>query len=369
MRTRSAAPRTSRSSRAGRNTVDVSLADILRDAVPYALPLNRRFRGITVREGLLIRGQSGWGDFAPFDDYSPRGCALWLASAVEAAFGTWPEPRRELVPVNAIVPAVPADDAAALTRQAVLQHGCTTIKVKVAAMGEVLADDEARVAAVRHAADAAAASAGAHAGPGGLAPGGVRIRLDANGGWSAEDAMRALSRLTAYDIEYVEQPCASIDETLVLRRALDLPIALDESVRFGDPRAFEAADIVIVKAAPLGGVAAALSLAREWGGPVVVSGALDSAVGLASGLALAAALAGDPPACGLGTGALLARDVISPPLLPFDGHLPVERIAPDLDALMAARDLVGDQRARWWRQRLVDAWESGGAELVDALDA
>ena len=340
--------------------MDVTLSDILRDAVPYALPLTRRFRGITVREGLLIRGPSGWGDFAPFDDYAPRGCALWLASAVEAAFGSWPEPRREIVPVNAIVPAVSAQDAAALARQAVLEHGCTTIKVKVAAMGEVLADDEARVAAVRDAADSALASSG-----GGTAS----IRLDANGGWSADDAMRALGRLGAYGIEYVEQPCATIDETLVLRRALDIPIALDESVRFGDPRAFEAADIVILKAAPLGGVAAALELARSWGGPVVVSGSLDSAVGLASGLALAAALTGDPPACGLGTGTLLARDVIAPPLVPFDGHMPVERIAPDLDALMAARDLIGDQRARWWRQRLADAWEAGGAGLVEALDA
>jgi O-succinylbenzoate synthase len=341
--------------------VDVPLAAILHDAVPYALPLTRRFRGITVREGLLIRGPSGWGDFAPFDDYSPRACALWLASAVEAAFGAWPEPRREIVPVNAIVPAVPADEAAALARQAVLEHGCTTIKIKVAALGEVLADDEARVAAVRHAADSALASIGG--------PEPVRIRLDANGGWSAEDARRALGRLSAYDIEYVEQPCASIDDTLELRRGLDIPVALDESVRFGDPRAFEAADIVILKVAPLGGVAAALSLARSWGGPVVVSGALDSAVGLASGLALAAALTGDPPACGLGTGSLLARDVIAPPLVPFDGHLPVERIAPDLDALMAARDLVGDQRARWWRQRLVDAWDAGGAGLVAGLDA
>ena len=340
--------------------MDLTLSDILRDAVPYALPLVRPFRGVTLREGLLIRGPSGWGDFAPFDDYSTARSAPWLASAVEAAFGTWPEPRREIVPVNAIVPAVSAQDAAAIARQAVLEHGCTTIKVKVAAMGELLADDEARVAAVRDAADSAGASVEAD---------GVSIRLDANGGWGVEDAARALGRLAAYDIEYVEQPCASVDDTLALRRSIDMPIALDESVRFGDPRAFEAADIVILKAAPLGGVAAALALARAWGGPVVVSGALDSAVGLASGLALAAALVGDPPACGLGTGALLARDVIAPPLVPFDGHLPVERIAPDLDALMAARDLIGDDRARWWRQRLADAWDAGGAGLVEALDA
>jgi O-succinylbenzoate synthase len=358
--TPSGAPPTSRSSRGAPDHVDVRLPDILRDAVPYALPLTRPFRGITTREGMLIRGPSGWGDFAPFDDYSPARSAPWLACAVEAAFGSWPEPRREIVPVNAIVPAVSAHDAAAIARQAVLEHGCTTIKVKVAAMGEVLADDEARVAAVRHAADSAAASASVDP---------VSIRLDANGGWSADDAARALGRLVAYGIEYVEQPCASIDETLALRPSLDVPIALDESVRFGDPRAFEAADIVILKVAPLGGVAAALALARSWGGPVVVSGALDSAVGLASGLALAASLAGDPPACGLGTGALLARDVIAPPLVPFDGHLPVERIAPDLDALMWARDQIGDDRARWWRQRLVDAWESGGAGLVEDLGA
>ncbi|MFM8772864.1 MAG: enolase C-terminal domain-like protein, partial [Actinomycetota bacterium] len=197
----------------------------------------------------------------------------------------------------------------------------------------------------------------------------ARLRIDANGGWSAETAERALRRLAAYDLEYVEQPCPTVEETLALRRSTDVPIALDESVRFADPRALEAADIVILKVAPLGGVAAALALAREWGGPVVVSGALDSAVGLSAGLALAAALAGEPPACGLGTGALLARDVVSDPRVPHDGYLEVGRVAPDLDALMAARDLLGDDRARWWKQRVVDAWESGGSELIEGLAA
>jgi o-succinylbenzoate synthase len=341
--------------------VDIGLPEVLRDAVPFALPLAHPFRGITVREGVLVRGPSGWGEFAPFDDYSPRGCARWLASAIEAAFGVWPEQRRDRVPVNAIVPGLPAGDAAALARRAVLEHGCSTIKIKVAAMGAVLADDEARVAAVRDAADSALRSSGA--------VDSARLRLDANGGWSASDAARALRRLAAYDIEYVEQPCPTVDETVELRRHIDLPIALDESVRHADPRAFEAADILILKAAPLGGVSAALALGRSWGGPLVVSGALDSAVGLSAGLALAAALAGDPPACGLGTGLLLARDVVSPPRAPVDGHLDVARVAPDLDALMAARDLMGDERARWWKQRLVDAWESGGSELVQQLPA
>jgi len=339
--------------------VSVTVQDLLHDAVPYALPLLHRFRGITVREGVLLRGPSGWGDFAPFDDYSPRGCALWLAAAAEASFGAWPETVRDRVPVNAIIPALPAADAGSLARRAVLEHGCSTLKVKVAALGEVLADDEARLVAVRDAADTALRSLG-RTDP-------ARLRIDANGGWSTETAGRALRRLSAYDLEYVEQPCPTVEETLALRRRTDVAIALDESVRFADPRALEAADIVILKVAPLGGVAAALALAREWGGPVVVSGALDSAVGLSAGLALAAALAGEPPACGLGTGALLARDVVSEPRVPRDGYLSVGRVVPDFDALMAARDLLGDERARWWKQRVVDAWVSGGADLIEGL--
>ncbi|MFM9136188.1 MAG: o-succinylbenzoate synthase [bacterium] len=337
--------------------MDVTLAEVLRDAVPYALPLTHPFRGITVREGVLIRGPSGWGEFAPFDDYAPRAAGAWLAAAVESAFGRWPEPLRDRIPVNAIIPAVDAAQAGALARAAVLEHGCTTMKVKVAQQGEVLADDEARVASVRHAADTALRSRDDLDGE-------VRLRLDANGGWTATEAVRALQRLSAYGLEYVEQPCGSVAEITEVRRAVDIPIALDESVRFGQRGAFTAADIVIVKVPPLGGVQAALDLARGWGGPVVVSGALDTAVGLSAGLALAAALAGDPPACGLGTGALLGADVVSVPRVPVNGSLDVGRVAPDLDALMAARGRLGDDRARWWRLRLADAWEAGGAERV-----
>lgn len=342
--------------------MDVTLSEVMRDAVPYALPLRHPFRGVRVREGMLIRGPSGWGEFAPFDDYPPPSAGRWLAAAVEAAFGTWPEPLRSRIPVNAIIPAVDAMQAAALARDAVLEFGCTTIKVKVAQRGEVLADDEARVASVRDAADIAFRSVGPHS------PGeGVRLRIDANGGWTVDEAGRALNRLSAYGLEYVEQPCGTVEECAQVRSKVDVPIALDESVRFSQRGAFTAADIVIVKVPPLGGVRGALDLARGWGGPVVVSGALDSAVGLSAGVALAAALAGDPPACGLGTGMLLAHDVVSDPRVPRDGHLDVGRVSPDLDALMAARDRLGDERARWWRLRLADAWEAGGAALVADL--
>jgi len=341
--------------------LDVTLAQVLHDAVPFSLPLNQPFRRITEREGVLLRGPSGWGEFAPFDDYSPARSARWLAAAIESAFGTWPEPLRDKVPVNAIIPGRSASDSAALARRAVLEHGCSTFKIKVAGLGEVLADDEARVVAVRDAADNALRSLGD--------PRPARLRLDANGGWSAQDAARALRRLSAYDIEYVEQPCPTVEETAELRGHTDVSIAMDESVRFGEARVFDVADIIVVKAAPLGGVAAALDLARRWGGPVVVSGAMDSAVGLSAGIALAAALSGEPSAAGLGTGALLERDVISPPRVPEGGYLPVGRVSPDLDALMAARDRLGDDRARWWRQRVVDAWEAGAADLVAALDA
>lgn len=336
--------------------MDLGLRDLLHDAVPFALPLARRFRGVEVREGLLIRGPSGWGEFAPFDDYSPSGAARWLAAAAEAAFGSWPEPVRESVPVNAIIPAVSAADAAVLAREAVLAHGCDTLKVKVAQAGEVLADDEARVASVRAAADAALQPTGRRA----------RLRIDANAAWDVEAAVRALSRLSAYGLEYVEQPCASVEEIAEVRRRVDVPVALDESVRRGEA-GLEIADVLIVKVPPLGGVRAAMDLVGWMDRRVVVSGALDTSVGLAAGIALAAALPHEPPACGLGTGILLAADVVSEPMVPRDGRLPVGRVAPDLDALMAARARLSDDRARWWRQRAADAWAAGGAELIAGI--
>ncbi|BDZ45595.1 hypothetical protein GCM10025866_15040 [Naasia aerilata] len=227
---------------------------------------------------------------------------------------------RDAIPVNATVPAVPAADVPAVLA---LYPGCRTAKVKVAEAGQTAEDDVARVAAVRAA----------------LGPEG-RIRLDANGRWSVDEAERAVHRLERFDLEYLEQPCASVDELVELSRRiryLDVPVALDEAVRkAGDPleavRA-GAGGVVILKAAPLGGIRAALALADQIALPAVVSSALETSVGLSMGAALAAALPELAYDCGLGTGSLLAADVTADPLLPVDGRIPVRRVEPDAELL------------------------------------
>jgi len=345
--------------------VDTRLADVLRDAVPFSLPLTRPFRGITRREGVLLRGPSGWGEFAPFADYDPHRAAPWLASAVEAAFGAWPQVQRSSVTVNAIIPAVGADQAASMARAAVLDQGCRTIKIKVGAPGETLADDESRVVSVRDAADRALQSLGE--------VGSIELRIDANAAWDLATAERALNRLGAYQLQYVEQPCRAVADLRALRSRVDVPIAVDESLRIDQlspPQLREVADVVIVKAGPLGGAWRALEIVKDLDLPVVVSGGLDSAVGLTSGVMLAAALPavdGVVLASGLGTGALLDADVVKPVRVPINGMLDVGRVSPDLDALMQARDRLDDDAARQWRQRIVDAWVAGGESLVEQL--
>lgn len=338
---------------------DPGLDALLREAVPFALPLRRRFRGTQVREGVLLRGPSGWGEFAPFDDYQDTAAALWLCSAVEAAFGEWPTPLRGAIPVNAIIPAVSADAAAAMTRAAVLEYGCTTIKVKIAEPGEGPLDDEGRVAAVRDALDTAMSTAT------GTASG--TIRIDVNGAWTPEHAIRMLRRLQAYGLEYVEQPCATLDDITAVRRAVDVPIAADESIRRADEVTDlrGKVDVAILKAGPLGGVARSLRIAEQVGIDVVVSGSLDSAVGLGPGIALAAAL--PERAAGLGTGALLAADVVDTPLVPGGGVLPVVRAAPDLESLVEARNRLAEGRAAWWAERLTAAWYAGARDRVGHL--
>ncbi len=306
----------------------------------FALDMTSRFRGITRREGLLINGPAGWGEFAPFLDYSPADCRPWLAAAREAATVAFPARVRTTVPVNCTVPAVGPAQAAQIVLAA---GGCRTAKVKVAEAGQSLADDLDRVAAVRDA----------------LGPGG-RIRVDANGGWTVAEAIDAITALAraAGGLEYAEQPCAGVSELAAVRRAVSTPIAADESIRRAeDPYEVvrqEAADIAVLKVAPLGGVLAALRIATDIGLPVVVSSAVDTSVGLYAGLVLAAALPSLPYACGLNTGTLLARDVTSTPLRAVDGELAVPDAPPVPDLLIAAAPGVAADAGitRRWQQRL-----------------
>ncbi|MFI6290866.1 o-succinylbenzoate synthase [Nonomuraea sp. NPDC050790] len=283
-----------------------------RSPVVFRVPMRERFRGQTVREGVLVRGCAGWGEFSPFPEYGPRECARWLACAREAADEGWPAPVRASVPVNSTVPAVGPERAFELVRQA----GCATAKVKVAERGQSFAEDLARVEAVRDA----------------LGPSGG-LRVDANGAWSVDEAVRRLKELARFDLEYAEQPCATLDELAQVRRRCGVPIAADESIRKAeDPlrvRAAAAADIAVVKVQPLGGVRNALRVVEACGLPAVVSSAVETSVGLAAGLALAAALPELPYACGLGTMTLLSGDVVKDSLTPVDGQIAVRR--PNVD--------------------------------------
>ncbi|WP_116204149.1 o-succinylbenzoate synthase [Amycolatopsis circi] len=283
----------------------------------YALPLHTRFRDITVREGLLLRGSAGWGEFCPFADYSDTESVPWLAAALEASEEGWPEPVRDRIEVNTTVPIVPPERAHELVRQS----GCRTAKVKVADKRATLAEDCARIEAVRDA----------------LGPSGA-IRVDANTAWDVDTAVHALGELdrAAGGLEYAEQPCPTIEDLAAVRRRVSVRIAADESIRRAeDPLKVAvagAADIAVLKVAPLGGVRRALEVAEACGLPCVVSSAVETSVGLAAGLALAGALPELDFACGLGTMSLLRGDVCTETLSPVDGYLPVPRKAPEPDA-------------------------------------
>jgi len=301
----------------------------------FAIPMPTRFRGITLREGALLQGPAGWGEFSPFPEYGPRECARWLACALEAAAWGWPAPVRDSVPVNVTVPAVGPEQAHAI----VAKSSCRTAKVKVAEPGQPASADIVRVEAVRDA----------------LGPAG-KVRVDANGGWTVPEAERALAAMLPFELEYAEQPCATLDELAALRRLVNVPLAADESIRRAeDPlavRAAGAADIVVLKAQPLGGVRSALEIADACGLPVVVSSAVESSVGLAAGIALAAALPDLRHACGLATMSLLSGDVTADPLAEVGGALPVRPAVVDPVALGSFE--VDPAR---WRSRLLAAAE------------
>ena len=314
-----------------------SLADILASARVVALPMSTRFRGVEVREALVFEGPEGWTEFSPFTEYGDDEAATWLEGAI--AFGWTPAPAalRTEIPVNATVPAVAAASVAAVLAR---YDGCRTAKVKVAEPGQRLADDVARVRAVRE-------TMGIEA----------RIRIDANGGWNVDEAEHAIHALAEFDLEYAEQPCGSVEELAELRRRIKymgIPVAADESVRKADdPLAVAragAADIIIVKAQPLGGTGRALAIIAEAGLPAVVSSALDTSIGLSMGAALAAALPSLDYDCGLGTASLFTADVLAEPLVPHDGRIRVGRVTPDAASLAAVQATA--ERRDWWLARL-----------------
>jgi O-succinylbenzoate synthase len=307
------------------------LDDLLDRLRVVALPMRVRFRGIMVREVALIDGPVGWGEFGAFLEYEEAEAAVWLASAIEAAYDAPPPTRRDRIPINATVPAIPALEVPKVLARF---PDVRTAKVKVAEPGQTLVDDVDRVEVVRA-----------------LVP---TVRVDANGGWTVDEAVEAARALSASGpLEYIEQPCRTVEELAEVRRLVDVPIAADESIRKAeDPLRVVragAADIAVLKVAPLGGVRKLLEIAEQIDIPIVVSSALDSAVGIATGLHAAAALLTLDHACGLGTGALLMDDVAEP-LVPVDGYLPVTPVVPDrarLEALAAPAD-----RRQWWIDRV-----------------
>jgi len=317
-----------------------TLDALLDTARVVTLPLHVKFRGVTHREMVLFEGPAGWGEFGPFLEYDDAESSRWLAAGLEAGWLGFPTPLRTEVPVNATVPAVGPDKVPAVLERF---GPVTAVKVKVAEKGQEPQEDIDRVRAVRRALDAA-----------GLRD--ATIRVDANGGWDVPTAVAQLTRLAETGLEYAEQPVPEIDGLAEVRSRLGgaVRIAADESVRKEDDplkvaRA-GAADLLVVKVAPLGGVRRALSIVEQAGLPAVVSSALDTSVGISAGVALAASLPSLPFACGLGTVSLFQEDVVRDALTPRDGRLPVGPVEPDPELL--ERHRASPEREAWWLGRL-----------------
>lgn len=314
-----------------------SLEELLATARTVSLPLVTKFRGLDTREAMLFSGPNGDTEFSPFDDYSDEEAVAWLRATIEFGWGELPAPLRSRILVNATVPSVtPAEVPALLDRFA----GTRTAKVKVAGVGSSLANDVARVRAVR-----------AYLGPEG------RIRVDANGAWNVDEAEHAFHSLAEFDLEYVEQPCASIAELAELRERthyMGIPIAADESVRREtDPLEVAragAADILVIKVQPLGGITRSLDIIAQAGLPAVISSALDTSIGISMGAHLAACLPDLEFDCGLGTAALLSADVTDAPLVAIDGHIDMYR--PQVSDELLARHAASRARQAHWVERL-----------------
>jgi O-succinylbenzoate synthase len=307
------------------------LDDLLKTLRVIALPTRTNFRGVNVREVALMQGPHGWGEFSPFLEYDDNECRPWLASAIEAATVARPARYRDAIAINGIIPEL--NDKKEIESLMRTFSGAKTFKVKV---GNNLAEDVIRVARVFSNAPKAA------------------IRIDVNGLWSVEEA---LTHLYAYyeeigPLQYVEQPCATIEELRELKSKIKIPlrIAADEAIRKApDPFAVDltdAADVVMLKVQPLGGIKRCLDIANHHGLPVVVSSALESAIGIEYGLDLAASISDLTFDCGLATGSLLASDVAAHEI--SDGRITMGHISPRLDGL----DVL-PERYEWWKNRIM----------------
>ncbi|ASY25559.1 O-succinylbenzoate synthase [Candidatus Planktophila lacus] len=307
------------------------LDDLLATLRVITIPTRTNFRGVTYREVALLQGPQGWGEFSPFLEYDDNECAPWLASAIEAATVARPERFRNEIAVNGTIPEL--NDKKEIEALMRTFSGAKTFKVKV---GGNLTEDVMRVARVFSNAPKAA------------------IRVDVNGLWSVEEA---LTNLYAYyeeigPLEYVEQPCATIEELRELKRRIKIPlrIAADEVIRKAtDPFKVDltdAADVVMLKVQPLGGIRRSLEIAQHHGLPVVVSSALESAIGIEYGLELAASISDLSFDCGLATGSLLTRDVAEHKIV--DGKIALGQISPKLDGLEVSPD-----RFEWWKNRIM----------------
>jgi O-succinylbenzoate synthase len=290
-----------------------------------ALPMKTSFRGITVREVALIKGEYGWGEFSPFLEYDDAESAPWLASAIEAATQPKPKIYRTEVAVNGTIPAT--NDKEELERVVNSLPGVTTFKVKVGSNAD---EDIARINALRA-----------------LRPN-ASFRIDANGLLSVEQAVSLLQLVG--DIEYIEQPCATIEELRELKKLINVKIVGDEVLRKAkDPFAIDlsgAVDYLMLKVQPLGGIKRAHQLAAHHKLPVVVSSALESAVGINYGLTLAASFEEMNFDCGLGTGSLLAKNVAELPIV--DGKIAISDVVPHFGGLDVSAD-----RYEWWKNRIM----------------
>jgi len=305
------------------------------DSAPvFAVPLTDALGEVTVCEGMLVEGPQGWGEFSPPPDCDDRQAGRWLTAAIEVGTVGWPDPRRGRVPVAVTVPAVSAERA----RQMVLDAGCRTAAVGV---GDDLNADLARLEVVRDALGKGAA-----------------IRCDVNGGWDVDTAVAAIPALdrAAGGLEFVEQPCRTLAEVAAVRRRVDVPIAVDQSVRHGEVAVDLAdfADVVVLTVGALGGVRRALRVAEQCGIPCTVAAGAESSVGMAGGLALAGALDDVGYASELGGVLLLVGDLVSPgrSLISQDGFLPVAPMPPGPDPARLQRFSATVDRQEWWRQRL-----------------